>query len=121
MSMDSFCGDRYLAGGEWQLWGPSRARCDRIGGITALWREADDRPSIARSTLSRLGEANHVSPPSGGGTESSNPVPSSSESVSAVNRRALPEEPRGFAALGLCTGPEKGPARRTRRHFALFL
>jgi hypothetical protein len=30
-----------------------------------------------------------------------NPASSSSESVSAVNRRALPEEPRGFAAAGL--------------------
>jgi hypothetical protein len=39
-----------------------------------------------------------------GGTESSNPLSSSSQSVSAVNRRPLPEEPRGFAALGACTG-----------------
>src|SRR5207248_110321 len=39
-----------------------------------------------------------------GGTESSNLLCSSSESVSAVNRRALPEKPRGFAALGMCTG-----------------
>jgi hypothetical protein len=23
--MDPFCGGRYLAGGEWQLWGPDRA------------------------------------------------------------------------------------------------
>jgi hypothetical protein len=46
------------------------------------------------------------------GTVSSNPACSSSESVSAVDRRALPEEPRGFAALGACTGREKRRAGR---------
>jgi hypothetical protein len=43
-------------------------------------------------------------PASTSGTRSSNPLSSSSESVLAVNRRPLPEEPRGFAALGACTG-----------------
>ena len=44
-------------------------------------------------------------PASTSGTRSSNPLSSSRQSVSAVNRRPLPEEPRGFAALGACTGP----------------
>ena len=43
-------------------------------------------------------------PASTSGTRSSNPLSSSRQSVSAVNRRPLPEEPRGFAALGACTG-----------------
>jgi hypothetical protein len=43
-------------------------------------------------------------PASTSGTRSSNSLPSSSQSVSAVNRRPLPEEPRGFAALGAYTG-----------------
>src|SRR5712671_6630625 len=38
------------------------------------------------------------------GAGSSNPARSSSESVSAVNRRPLLEESRGFAALGARTG-----------------
>ena len=77
----------------------SQARSYDITVTSGLTGAPD--PRVKRSSVTfRASEPSFLS----AGTESSNPPPSSSESVSAVNRRPLPEEPRGFAALGACTG-----------------
>jgi hypothetical protein len=51
-------------------------------------------------------------PASTSGTRSSNPLSSSSESISAVNRQALPEKPAVLRRSARARGREKGPARR---------
>jgi hypothetical protein len=54
------------------------------------------------------------------GTDGSNPLSSSTESVSAVNSSAVGGEARGFAALCTCTGREKGRAVRDPAPFVPF-
>jgi hypothetical protein len=56
----------------------------------------------------------------GGGTASSNPPPSSAESVSAVNFRAVGGEARGFAALCVYTETREGRDTREPVPFVSF-
>src|SRR4030088_3542352 len=56
-----------------------------------------------------------------GGTEGSNPAPSSGESVSAVNPGAVGEKPRSLAAVCGGWGRERGTCRLRTGALDLFL
>ena len=59
-------------------------------------------------------------PQSPRGTEGSNPVPSSGESLSAVNSRAVGGKARGFAGVAYGRGREKGRDAREPGPFVAF-
>src|SRR5215813_1138239 len=55
-----------------------------------------------------------------GGTDGSNPVPSSGESVSAVNSGAVGEKPRAFAPVCTASGTRDGDELADTRSFSPF-